>query len=495
MPPKKNVLVIDQTPTKITATIYDARGAQIGSGEKQVVSQSPQPRWAQYDAQEVFYGVQASIQEAIHKAQINPNTLVGMGLTMLSDCVVAWNPKTGKAYTELIAPHCLRAEGVAQAMNNPSWRDDIVSQTGQRIEPYSMACKIKWMNENHESVIEVNRNEKPIVFGSVSSWILFNLTGKKSLKMDGSEASRSQLMAVSAQGWSPLLCDYFGVDPKTLPDSVPNVEYFGMTRKCLSLPDGVPIYAVLPQHYAAFVGHCAGQLNVAYLHFGELCRLMVHTGQTHVSQKDAFLAIRLNHGKKPSFGLEGYTASLSSMMPWLNVFHQNGRVHQLAEEEFANLQIKEGEDLLIYPITEQRTSQRTLQAHNYVVKGLGPATTKRQLMAGALACLAYQIKSLLNQYELISNTHVTEMIVDGDLGDHEALLQWLSDVLQITITRLKEPPNRSGIALLIGQKEPVMSKKPAVQNLTAVQRRMAPNLDPLSSYTQYSNWEAAIQHA
>ena len=485
----KHILSLDQGTTSSRSLIIDSTGKVISKAQKEFKQIFPKPSWVEHDAEEIWQTQLETIKEAINKGKITAGDIAGISITNQRETIVAFDSKDGKPICNAIVWQCRRTVETCHGMSLQSGIAELIKdKTGLVIDAYFSGTKIKWIIENVPKAKELIK-EKRIRFGTIDSWLIWNLTGGKSFCTEPSNASRTMLYNIKENKYDKELLDLFGVEEWMLPKVISSDGDFGTTDKKLFGRE-VPIHAVLGDQQAALFGQCsfkAGDLKVTY---GTGGFLLINTGDKLKSDNNFISTIAWNINDKTTYALEGSTFISGAIIQWLR--DGLGIIKDSSETEKIAISLNSNEGVYLVPALVGLGSPHWDQNARGTIIGLTRGTTKAHLVRAAVESMAYQIADLILP---IKNNLPKDTFIkaDGGATKNNFLLQFQADLLQMPVTRSSQTEATAiGVAYLAGLKLGFWKSIDDIQKLWHPDELFVPrnNRD-----TEYKTWQEAVNRS
>ncbi|QDZ21478.1 glycerol kinase [Chloropicon primus] len=432
---------IDQGTQSTRFVLYDEHARVIASHQIEVKSIVPHPGWAEQDPWELFQSVESCmaicVEEAKKKHGVSNVVVKGIGITNQRETTIAWDSVTGEALHNALVWHDLRTTGVVKRIleENGGNRDAFRKSTGLPLSTYFSAVKIRWLIDNVPAVAKAVE-AKTCKFGTVDSWLLYNLTGgaKGGVHVsDITNASRYLLMNLETLQWDEEVAAKFDIDVGTLPAIVSNSELYGKVAS--GSLEGTPICGCIGDQQAATLGQrCRpGEAKNTY---GTGLFLLMNTGKNLVPSKHGLLTtacFQLGKGKEPQYALEGAVATGGVSVSWLrdgiNIIDDPKETKALAES------VEDTGGVVFVPAFSGLLAPYWREDARGLLIGLTQYTTRAHIARATLEALAFQSRGVLDAMAEDYGEKLTALRVDGGASSNDFLLQFQSDILGIPITR------------------------------------------------------------
>lgn len=446
----KYILSLDQGTTSSRALLVDETGKVISKAQKEFKQIFPKPSWVEHDPLEIWNSQLETAKDVINKSNIDVKDIVGIGITNQRETIVAFDSKSGKPVYNAIVWQCRRTADFCQKLkaNNQKL---IKEKTGLETDAYFSASKMRWILDNVETchgTVETCHGMS-LRFGTIDSWLIYNLTGGKSFYTDPSNASRTMLYNIQENKYDKELLEIFGIKEWMLPEVIPSNGNFGLTDKKYFGAE-IPVCAVLGDQQAALFGQCCfkeGDLKVTY---GTGGFLLINIGNKFKLDKNFLTTIAWQSNDITTYALEGSTFISGAIIQWLR--DGLGIIKDSGECEKIALSLNNNEGVYLVPALVGLGAPHWDQSARGTILGLTRGSTKAHIVRAALESMAYQIADLILPVkdELPKDTFIK---ADGGATKNKFLLQFQADLLGMPVTRSSQTEATAlGVAYLAGLK-------------------------------------------
>ncbi|HOK29050.1 MAG TPA: glycerol kinase GlpK [bacterium] len=424
------ILVLDQGTTNSRAIIFDESGNQLGDGKKELPQIFPKPGWVEQNPDDIWSTIQEAIHLAIKKSEIDSREISAIGITNQRETTILWDKITGKPLYNAIVWQCRRSADICEELRDRGLEPLIREKTGLLCDAYFSSTKIMWLLRNIPELKDLIR-ENRVAFGTVDSWLLWNLTGGKVHATDTTNASRTMLFNITKCDWDDDLLDAFDIPRSILPDVVDSAQVSGYTE---DFPGkGIPVSGIVGDQQGALVGQCCfspGSLKVTY---GTGCFLLEPMERFLISEKGMLTTIAWSINRSLVYAIEGSVFTGGSVVQWLR--DNLGIIPDSASSEvFARAVDDTGDVYFVPALTGLGAPYWDMYARGMII-GISRSTGREHIVRAALEGIAYQIRDLVNTIEDVTEVKVQELRVDGGATGNSFLLQFQSDLLGIPVIR------------------------------------------------------------
>jgi len=441
---KKFFLVIDQGTTSSRVVLYNKKFAVYDIVQKEIKQFFPNDGWVEHDPEEIWNDVKELIKKILKNNKIYSSNIISIGITNQRETTVLWNKKTGKPIYNAIVWQDRRTVNYCNDLRKKGLSKRIHKITGLELDPYFSATKIKWICDN---IKEANKNLKNnnLLFGTIDTWLLWNLTEGKSHITDISNASRTMIFDPKKEKWSVEMIKIFGISKKILPKVVENSFAFGNT-KLFGAP--IQIGGMAGDQQSAAIGQACFNKGQSKSTYGTGCFLLMNIGSKFKLSKNRMLTtVAFKIKNKKMFCYEGSIFVAGSAIQWLRdnlrFFKESYETDKLYKK--ANKK----ESIYFVPALTGLGAPYWNPNARGTFFGLTRNTSKEDIIKGTLDSLAYQTYELIECMERDSKIKITEIKVDGGMVKNNNFLQSIANITQIKIIRPKNIETTSlGVAYL-----------------------------------------------
>lgn len=429
------VLALDQGTTSSRAVAFDKKARIRAIGQSPFKQYYPHPGWVEHDALEILSSQLAAITEALVVGNIDAKDICCMGITNQRETTVLWNRSTGMPIAPAIVWQCTRtAQIVEELVSDSAIYERIRKITGLVPDAYFSASKIKWLLDKVPGAREL-AEQGELAFGTIDSWLIWQLTNGAVHATDYTNASRTMLYNIHECCWDPWLLDLFDVPTQILPTVQPSASHFGDTAHP-SIPHGIPIYGVTGDQQAALFGHACFNPGDAKTTFGTGCFFLVHTGTTApLSQNKLITTIAASAPgtTQTEYALEGSTFVSGALIQWLR--DEMGLVKSAAQAQRLAQSVPDTAGVHVVPAFTGLGAPYWDKEARGAVLGITRGTNKAHIVRAAHEAMAFQLSDLIEAVRADTSLCLKQLRVDGGGANNDFLLQFQSDILNTQIVR------------------------------------------------------------
>ncbi|EDZ42646.1 MAG: glycerol kinase GlpK [Planktotalea sp.] len=487
-----HILAIDQGTTSTRAILFGADMAPVASAQEEFKQHFPQSGWVEHEASDLWSTTASTCRGAIEKAGISAKDITAIGITNQRETTVIWDRKTGKAIHRAIVWQDRRTSELCQALKAAGHEEMVTERTGLLLDPYFSATKLKWLLDNVDGA-RARAEAGELAFGTIDSWVIWNLTGGTSHVTDATNAARTMLYDIRKGRWSKTMCDLLDIPMNMLPEVKDSAADFGVTRADLFGRE-IPILGVAGDQQAATVGQACFEPGMLKSTYGTGCFALLNTGDTPVTSKNRLLTtIAYQLDGKPTYALEGSIFVAGAVVQWLRdglkIIRDAKETQPLADNA------DKGQDVVLVPAFTGLGAPYWNAECRGAVYGLTRGTGPEEMAKAALESVGFQTRDLLEAMHADwPNAEEAALRVDGGMSASDWAMQFLSDILGAPVDRPEVLETTAlGAAWLAGQRAGVYPAMDEFAATWALERKFEPTLDEALRTQRYARWGRAVQ--
>ena len=486
------VVAIDQGTTSSRVLIFDRQGRVVSSAQREFEQIFPRSGWVEHRPRDILTSVQVTLTEAMHHANLDASAVAGIGITNQRETTVVWDRKTGEPVYNALVWQSRHSAELCHDMRSKAVDNLVRERTGLLLDAYFSATKLAWLFRHVEGVRErAQRGE--LLFGTVDSWLVWNLTGGKVHVTDITNASRTLLYDIHRQCWDGDLLELFGVPASMLPEVRGCSEVYGRIEAKYFFGRDVPICGIAGDQQAALFGQACFEPGMAKNTYGTGCFMLMNTGSVAVpSQHGLLTTVAWKMGGQVEYALEGSVFVAGAAVQWL----RDG-LHLLdsAEQSQACAQsVSSTDGVYLVPAFVGLGAPYWRSDVRGALFGLSRGTRREHLVRAALEAMAYQTRDVLAAMEADAGIALKELRADGGAIANDFLAQFQSDMLGVPVLRPKIAETTAlGAAYLAGLAVGVWESRAQIAKLWQVDRRFEPAMEESVRERLYEGWQAAVQ--
>lgn len=432
MSTKEYILALDQGTTSSRAIIFSKSGKIEAIAQKEFKQIYPHSGWVEHDPKEIWASQLSVFTEVMAKLKITPKHIKGIGITNQRETTIIWDRNTGEPVYNAIVWQDRRTANYCKKLEKEGYSDTIQQKTGLRIDSYFSASKINWILEHVEGVRErANRGE--LAFGTVDTWIIWNLTDGKVHVTDVSNASRTMLYNIETLNWDEELLKLFDIPKSLLPKVASSSEVYGYTSGQI-LSSVVPIAGIAGDQQAALFGQMCTKKGMAKNTYGTGCFLLMNIGSKPIFSKNNLVTtIAWKIGDKVTYALEGSVFIGGAVIQWLR--DELGIIKTAAEVERLATSVKDSDGVYLVPAFSGLGAPHWNPYARGSLLGLSRGTNVAHIARAALEGIAFQVTDVLTAMQSDSQIEVKELRVDGGASANNFLMQTQANFINATTVR------------------------------------------------------------
>ncbi|MEL6460387.1 MAG: glycerol kinase GlpK [Cyanobacteria bacterium J06621_15] len=486
------ILALDLGTTGNRAFVFDSRSQIVGQAYKELTQYYPQPGWLEHDAAEIWSATVEVMQNAIKQAQITPSQIDAIGLTVQRETCLLWDKNTGQPLRKAIVWQDRRTAPLCNQLQNQGFQAEIYQRTGLVIDAYFSATKLSWLLDSVSGVDLDN-----VLAGTIDTWVLWNLTGRKVHATDHSNASRTMLMNLETCDWDETLLNLFKIPRQILPEIQPSFSQFGVTDKAL-LGVEIPITAILGDQQASLFGHGCNAPGLMKCTYGTGSFLVAHTGNEIVRSDNQLLStvawtqVNQSGSLEISYALEGSMFTSGACIQWL----RDGLklIETAAQTEVMATQVDDNGGVYFVPALSGLGAPHWDMSARGAFLGITAGVTREHMVRSVLEAIAYQVKEVVELINTSSKTSINKLAVDGGASNNNFLMQFQADLLGIPI---EQPAMRDttvqGIAFAAGLSIGLWNDYSQLIGQRNIEKVFEPNSNSNQIQENYTNWLSAVE--
>ncbi len=496
MKKKKYVLALDQGTTSSRAIIFDEQGEIVAKAQNEFTQYYPSDGWVEHDPNEILLSQIGAILGVLRKNSVDAADIAALGITNQRETTVVWDKKTGKPVYNAIVWQCRRTAPICEELEARGLSDYIKEKTGLLIDAYFSGTKIKWILDNVEGArARAERGE--LLFGTIDTWLIWNLTDGKVHVTDYSNACRTMLFDIDNLCWDETLCKELGIPMCMLPEVKPSSCVYGHMAKITGIEDiaGVPIAGACGDQPSALFGQGCFETGQAKNTYGTGCFLLMNTGEKRISSRSNLLSgVAWGLNGKVTYALEGSAFNAGSVIKWLR--DELGIIESAPQcDRFAEM-VDDANGLYFVPaFTGLGAPYWDMYARGTMI-GLTRGTNKYHLCRAVLDSIAFQMTDLLEAMKNDSNIVLKDLRVDGGASVSDILMQIQADVAGVQVNRPKNAEATAlGAAYLAGLAVGVWKDTQEIEKNRQVQKIFVPAMEITKRNRMYDNWKRAVERS
>jgi glycerol kinase len=488
------VLALDQGTTSSRAVVFDGDGRIVAFDQREFTQYFPRPGWVEHDPHEIWTSQLETARAALRNAALAASDVAAIGITNQRETTLLWERASGKPVANAIVWQDRRTAPLCEALRARGVGELVVDQTGLLLDPYFSATKIAWLLDHVEG-LRARAEAGEIAFGTVDTWLIWNLTGGARHVTDMTNASRTMLFDIHRLCWSDELLAAFGVPRAMLPEVLPCTAEFG-TAAVEHFGGPIRIAAVAGDQQAALIGQAGFEPGLAKNTYGTGSFVVLNTGERVVRSEHGLLstiAFAFEPGRA-TYALEGSIFATGAAVQWLRdglgIIGRSADVERLARE------VEDSGDCFFVPaFTGLGAPYWDPHARGTIV-GITRGTTRAHFARAALDAMAYQTADVVAAMERDAGLRLAELRVDGGASANDLTMQFQADLLGVPVVRPACIETTAlGAAYLAGLQAGYWSDVETVARQWRADRRFAPSIGDARREELLRRWRRAVERS
>ena len=486
------ILALDQGTTSSRAILFDRNGLPVASAQKEFTQYYPKPGWVEHDPEEIWSTQAGVALEAITKAGHESSDIAAIGITNQRETTVVWNRKTGKPVYNAIVWQDRRTADYCDRLKREGKSSEILKKTGLIIDAYFSATKIRWILDNVREARKLAEDGQ-LAFGTIDSWLVWNLSKGKLHITDVSNASRTMLFNIHTLKWDEELLKIFNIPSAILPEVRSSSEIYGKTEGHFST--SIPVAGIAGDQQAALFGQMCTESGMVKNTYGTGCFMMMNIGSKPIDSKSKLLTtIAWRIGNETQYALEGSIFIAGAVVQWLRdglgIIKNSGDVEKMASK------VKDTEGVYFVPAFAGLGAPYWNQHARGTLVGITRGSTAAHIARAALDSIAYQTLEVLLAMQKDSGIDIRELRVDGGATINNNLMQFQADLLQSKVVRPKITETTAlGAAYLAGLAVNYWSNINEIRQQWQIDRTFSPQIKENETRSLIKGWHRAVNAA
>jgi len=489
----KYILAIDQGTTSSRAILFDHAGNIASVTQKEFKQIYPKPGWVEHDPLEIWSSQSSSVAEVIAKANVGSDAIAAVGVTNQRETTVMWDSETGVPVYNAIVWQDRRTADYCAGLKKQGVEALVTKKTGLRIDPYFSGTKVRWILENVPGA-RARANQGKLRFGTVDSWLIWQLTGGKVHVTDVSNASRTLLFNIHTGDWDDELLKLLEVPRSVLPEVKSSSEIYGTVDRNLH-PAGVPIAGIAGDQQAALFGQACFTPGMAKNTYGTGCFLLMNTGTEAVpSHNNLLTTVAWKIGGKTEYALEGSVFIGGAVIQWLR--DELKIIRDVAELNTLASSVPDAGGMYLVPAFAGLGDPHWDPYARGTAVGMTRGTNRAHFCRAAIESIAFQSADLISCMEKDSGLKLKELRVDGGASRSEPLMQFQADLLGTSVVRPRNVETTAmGAAYLAGLAVGFWSSREDITRNWAVDAKFTRVRPEAEMNAMRATWDRALERA
>lgn len=488
---KKYIMALDQGTTSSRAIIFNKEGEIVRVAQKEFSQIFPRAGWVEHDAMEIWGSQSGVLREVIETAGIRPDEIASIGITNQRETTVVWDKHTGKPIYNAIVWQCRRTSELCDDLKQRGLEDEFKEKTGLLIDAYFSATKLKWILDNVEGSRDRARNGD-LLFGTIDTWLIWNLTRGKVHVTDYSNASRTMMFNINTLKWDEEILNELDIPKCMLPEVKPSSCLYGYTDDHMLAGAEIPISGCAGDQQAALFGQTCFDEGTAKNTYGTGCFLLMNTGEKPVRSKNGLLTtIAWGIDGKVNYALEGSIFVAGASIQWLR--DELNLIKSAEDSEMYANRVEDTDGVYVVPAFTGLGAPYWDMYARGTICGLTRGSSKDHIIRATLESIAYQTKDVLQAMQEDSGIDLKSLKVDGGASNNNFLMKFQSDILDVKIFRPEIVETTAlGAAYLAGLAVGFYKDKDEIASQWKIDKEFEPDMIEGVRQEKYEGWKKAI---
>ncbi len=489
---KEYILSLDQGTTSSRAILFDRQGEAINIAQKEFKQIYPQSGWVEHDAQEIWSTQLSVMTEVVANSKIKLDSIKAIGITNQRETTIVWNRKTGKPICNAIVWQDRRTADYCKEISEKGYEKLIQEKTGLLIDAYFSASKINWILQNVTGARSL-AEKGDLAFGTVDSWLVYNLTNGEKHITDVTNASRTLLFNINTLNWDDELLDIFDIPRSMLPQVCNSSEVYGETSQEL-ISQRIPIAGIAGDQQSALFGQLCTSKGMVKNTYGTGCFLLMNIGNKPIiSQNKLVTTVAWKIGNEVNYALEGSIFIGGAVVQWLR--DELGIIKKSSDIEQLAARVEDTNGVYLVPAFSGLGAPHWNPQARGTIVGLSRGANDAHIARAALESIAFQTYDILKAMESDSQAKIKELRVDGGATQNNFLMQFQADIVNSKVIRpYITETTAMGAAFLAGLAVGFWKDIQELQELWKEDKVFEPHKDP-NFVDRLNEWKRATETA
>ncbi len=489
----KYILSLDQGTTSSRAILFDENFKVKSKAQKEFSQIYPFAGWVEHEPFKILSSQVEVAKKAISNSGIDVSDIVAIGITNQRETTVVWNKETGEPIYNAIVWQCRRTSQYCDELKNKGYAELIKEKTGLVLDAYFSATKIKWILDNVEGARAL-ANEGKLLFGTVDTWLIWNLTARSVHATDVTNASRTMLFNIHTLTWDKEILALFDIPESMLPEVRNNMDDFGSTDGQFFGGENIPISSVAGDQHSALFGQMCLNEGAIKNTYGTGCFMLMNTGRKIVTSHHGLLStIAWTIEGETTYALEGSVFNAGSSIQWLR--DELRLVYDSAQSEYYANMVDDTDGVVVVPAFTGLGAPHWDMYARGAIFGLTRGTKREHIVRATLESIAYQVKDIVGIMEKESGITIKYLKVDGGASANDFLMQFQSDILNADVKRPKQLETTAlGVAYFAAIKHDLYTIDD-IFKMYHMDKEFNPSKEVEWIDSHYSKWQKAVSRS
>ncbi len=489
----KYLMAFDQGTTSSRTIIFNEFGETISVAQREFRQIFPKPGWVEHDAMEIWSSQISVTTECMAKKGISAKEIAAIGITNQRETTVVWDKHTGQPVYNAIVWQCRRTSDYCDSLKAKGFDKVIRDKTGLIVDAYFSGTKVKWILDNVEGARE-KAEKGDLLFGTIDTWLIWNLTKGEVFATDYTNASRTMLFNIKTLEWDNEILEELGIPKAMLPEVKPSSHLFGHTDEGL-IGAQIPIAGVAGDQQAALFGQCCFEEGMVKNTYGTGCFILMNTGEKAVESKNGLLTtIAWGVDGKVEYALEGSVFVAGAAIQWL----RDGlrMIDQASFSESYAVKVEDSNGVYVVPAFTGLGAPYWDQYARGAIVGITRGVEKEHFIRATLESLAYQSNDVIKAMAKDSGVDVKQLRVDGGACANNFLMQFQADIMDVDVCRPAVIESTAlGAIYLAGLAVGYYKDKEEITKKVSISRTFEPSMEAAKRERLVRGWNKAVKHA
>lgn len=491
----KYIVALDQGTTSSRAILFDENQSIVGVAQKEFTQYYPKEGWVEHDPMEIWSSQSGVLAEVIARAGITQHDIIAIGITNQRETTVVWDKNTGKPIYNAIVWQCRRTAKICDELRKIEGLEEYIKDTtGLVLDAYFSGTKIKWILDNVDGARE-KAEKGDLLFGTVDTWLIWNLTHGKVHATDYTNASRTMLYNIKELKWDERLLKELGIPKQMLPDVRDSSGNYGYANLGGTGGHRVPIAGVAGDQQSALFGQACFGEGESKNTYGTGCFLLMNTGEKFVKSNHGLVTtIAIGLDGKVQYALEGSIFIGGASVQWLR--DELRLVNESKDTEYFARKVKDNGGVYVVPAFVGLGAPYWDMYARGAILGLTRGANKNHIIRATLESIAYQTRDVLEAMQEDSGIQLAELKVDGGAAANNFLMEFQADILGVKVRRpVVLETTALGAAYLAGLAVGFWESKEEIKGKWILDREFTPNMEEEEKEKKYRGWKKAVSRA
>ena len=490
---KKYIMSLDAGTTSNRCIIFNKQGDIVSLSQKEFTQYFPKPGWVEHDPIEIFSTMLYVCKDALRKAELSYENIEAIGITNQRETTVVWDKNTGEPIYNAIVWQCRRTSDYVDKIYEDKKESIFKQKTGLIPDAYFSATKIKWILDNVEGAKEKAKKGE-LLFGTIDTWLVYNLTSKNSHVTDYSNASRTMLFNINTLEWDEEILEYLSIEKSMLPEVLPSASIFGETDPAF-FGGSIRISGILGDQQSALFGQTCFNKGDIKTTYGTGGFLLQNTGEEKVYSENGLLTtIAWGIGDKVTYALEGSIFVCGAAIQWLR--DELKIIDSAEDSEKLAREVNDTNGCFVVPAFTGLGAPYWDQYARGAIIGLTRGVNKNHIVRATLESMAFQTADLVLSMKRDCKTEIKKINVDGGASNNNLLMQMQSDLLNCDVIRPKITETTAlGAAYIAGLTTGFYKDFDDIKNNYIVDKVFKREMDEETRIKKFGGWRKAVKRS